>query len=114
MTELLRTFVTNTKTTETKSSDCLDIKTIEIQARRWFQKSYGNTYFSGEIYVNDKLAGKVVFEYGYGDHCIDFLFKVAQETGKLPLTNDRLWQVCRDNDIKLLTNIVDVKRKKDL
>lgn len=90
------------------------LQKIEIQARRWFQKSYGNTYFSGEIYVNDKIAGKVDFCYGYGDQCLDHLFKVAQEAGKIPLTNDHLWQYCIDNNIKLVKSVIDVNRKKDL
>lgn len=70
-----------------------DIKTINVTARRWFQKSYGNTYHSmllsavvtretanrlrpndypinnnngdTEVYI---AIGFVKFQYGYGDH----------------------------------------------
>lgn len=91
-----------------------EIKTIEINARRWFQRSYGNTYFSGDIIVNGKHAGSINFAYGYGDHCVDQLFKLAQDNGVIPETSDRLWRFCSDNNITKIVNIIDVPRKEDL
>lgn len=106
---MLLSSIMNNETNETK------IKSIEVQARRWFQKSFGNTYFSGELYINEELICSVNFEYGYDEQCIHNLTKLAQKKGALPSDPKLiLWRFCSDNNIELLTNIVDVKRKKDL
>ena len=42
------------------------IKTIEIEVRRWFQKSYGNTFHSVMVCVNNKILENG-FQYGYSD-----------------------------------------------
>lgn len=52
-----------------------DIKTIEVVAKEWFDKTYGNSYFSANIYVNDKLVKTLPFQYGYGDHYEYVAFK---------------------------------------
>lgn len=93
------------------------MKTIEIQARRWFQSSYGNTYFTGEIYVNDALAATIKNQYGYGDHCAYELLDAAIKAGILPekeRNTQAPWKYAEDNGFNLLVNIKDVKRKKDM
>lgn len=46
------------------------LKTIDIQAREWFDKINGNSYFSGVITLNygqkDERTIKMPFQYGYG------------------------------------------------
>lgn len=42
-------------------------KNITIDARRWFQKTYGNTYHSVKVYVDNELIGTSGKTYGYGD-----------------------------------------------
>ena len=48
------------------------IKTIDVQAKEWFDKVNGNSYFSMNITVNFGLKSKkmiyVPMQYGYGDH----------------------------------------------
>ena len=44
-------------------------KPIRINAARWFQKTYGNTYFSCDVFFDDGTIETVTkFQYGYGDH----------------------------------------------
>lgn len=47
------------------------VKTIDIQAKEWFDKVNGNSYFAGEITVNfglkDEQRFVMPFQYGYGD-----------------------------------------------
>jgi hypothetical protein len=38
---------------------------IDIIAKRWFQRTYGNTYHSVEIIVDGKFLDKADFAYGY-------------------------------------------------
>lgn len=40
-----------------------------VTARRW-QDSYGNTYFTANVYENSELFFKIPYEYGYGDYYI--------------------------------------------
>ena len=45
-------------------------KTIDIQAKEWFDKVNGNSYFAGSVTVNygmsDALTFVMPFKYGYG------------------------------------------------
>lgn len=85
------------------------INTLKIEGRRWFQKSYGNTYHSVTVYVNDEVLRKD-FEYGYGNRYLQTAIELLQANGY--------------NDIKtfsdlraipnFIENVVDVQRKKDL
>ena len=47
------------------------VNTIDINAKEWFDKANGNSYFSGQIIVNYKLENEkrffMPFQYGYGD-----------------------------------------------
>ncbi len=49
----------------------IQVKTIDIQAKEWFDKVNGNSYFSGVITVNfgmpDERTFKMPFQYGYGE-----------------------------------------------
>lgn len=38
---------------------------IDIIAKRWFQRTYGNTYHSVEIWIDGKYLDKIPFAYGY-------------------------------------------------
>jgi len=38
---------------------------IDIIAKRWFQRTYGNTYHSVEIIVDGKFLDRADFAYGY-------------------------------------------------
>lgn len=85
------------------------INTLKIEGRRWFQKSYGNTYHSVTVYVNDEVLRKD-FEYGYGNQYLQTAIELLQANGY--------------NDIKtfsdlraipnFIENVVDVQREKDL
>ena len=47
----------------------MKIKTIDILAKEWFDRIYGNSYFSAQITINygmkDEVIMKVPFQYGY-------------------------------------------------
>lgn len=99
-----------------------DVEAVHVLARRWFQQSYGNTYFS--LSVDVEIAGKLVevvsvpFKYGYGDHfdtvALEEFSKVINLEGKEFSEYSYLSRFCRDNNIPVYSNAVDVKRKKDM
>lgn len=93
------------------------IKEITISARRWFQKTYGNTYFSVKYSIDGGDWVHVTdYEYGYENQCSYAAFKHMQSKGVLPKipTNQSPFNWCACAGVKVHENIVDVDRKKDL
>ena len=98
------------------------MKTLTIIGRRWFQKTYGNTYFTADIIVDGELIHTLPFQYGYEDHYLDVANDWLSDHGYLDnprseSTGSRqpLWQKARDEmGVKFHYSATDVQRKKDL
>lgn len=56
-------------------------KMITIDARRWFQKTYGNTYHSVKVYVDNKLIGESGKHYGYGGSYLQTAHEILAKHG---------------------------------
>lgn len=92
----------------------MKIKTIDINAKEWFDKANGNSYFSARITLNFGMKTQkdiaMPFQYGYGDHYIDMANDALDKAGYIKvLRHDNgvrvpLWQFCRDNNIILRTS----------
>ena len=98
------------------------IKTIEVQAKEWFDRVNGNSYFSARVYINNGLKGQRVLylpiQYGYGDHYMDMAFKaMKEEINKAILKNVkwhyRIWNFCKDNKVSLTYAKQDKCLKRD-
>lgn len=95
-------------------------KSIVITGRRWFQKTYGNTYNTVEIIIDGKNAVYLPQGYGYGSHYLDRATEWLEENGYLPGRSDNgpfrqpLWSYCEERGINLHYSGVDVARRKDL
>ena len=93
----------------------MEIKTIDVNAKEWFDKINGNSYFSGTITINygmeDAKILEMPFQYGYGDHYIDMAHQQLIKEGVINgerHTNGSwgyLWQYCQDNNIILRNSI---------
>ena len=83
----------------------MKIKTIDVQAKEWFDKVNGNPYFSEVITINYGMANEktidVPMQFGYGDHYRDIAFRILEKQGYVKPENDRIphWQYYRDNKI---------------
>ncbi len=102
----------------------MKIKTIDINAKEWFDKVNGNSYFSANITLNygtkSQKDYKLPFQYGYGSHYIDmanqYLIKEGliegkrHENGSYPA----LWHYCKDNKIILRTSKEENCLKREL
>jgi len=87
---------------------------IEIQAVRWFQKTYGNTYHAVRVYVNDKLIGASGQTYGYGEHYLQTAYDLLLKYGGLGFTSvDDLRKSHWDNRNKWVVNVRDEERYRD-
>lgn len=90
----------------------MKIKTIDIQAKEWFDKVNGNSYFSANVTLNYGLPTQksifLPFQYGYGSHYQDMAGKelLKQKLVKQD-KNDTffsLWRYCEANKIILRTS----------
>lgn len=64
-----------------KKESHLKVNNITIDARRWFQKTYGNTYHSVRVYVNNELIGDHPLVYGHGEQYLMSAFEILSEHG---------------------------------
>lgn len=98
---------------------------ITIIAKRWFQKTYGNTYHSCRVLVDGAEIGYCPYTYGYGEQYLDTALALLQSAGIVPKTDERLASGIskdiydfrmdmRDNRDKYEVFCTDVNRKRDL
>lgn len=96
----------------------MKIKTIDINAKEWFDKINGNSYFAGIVTVNfgmkNEIKLKMPFQYGYGDHFMQVAFQLLRESKLLPEISGATSMYCRDNKIILRTNKQENCKKREL
>lgn len=89
------------------------IETLVIRGRRWFQKSYGNTYHTVTVIVNGHIL-KSSIQYGYSTQYLVTAADLLRENGyDIPENNLEALRTLKElseNDYEA----VDVPRKKDL
>jgi hypothetical protein len=97
-------------------------KPVHILVKRWFQATYGNTYFSATVTFDDGTEEKAIkFEYGYGDHGLQCAVEWLGENGyadlPAPYSNGMKsynTTIFLRETLHCVYTIVDVQRKKDL
>ncbi len=92
------------------------MKTINITGKRWFQKSFGNTYHTVSYSVDGQNSVKLPMTYGYGDAYMYTAVTHMEKEGIIPekLPGQTFKKYCKMNGIKLNITVKDVQRKKDL
>lgn len=92
------------------------VKKVHVVGRRWFQKTYGNTYHSVEIYVNNSFVHKIEFTYGYGEQYEwnAFAWLTSNGYAKPCDKGNSPWRYFSENGIEYDKTVYDVKRKRDL
>lgn len=96
--------------------------TVTVTGRRWFDRRYGNTYFTAQIWVNGDHVATLPFQYGYGDQYLGEaaaelrrLGYIPEETGRYPNGMAMpLWRVAETLGFRLVADVADVQRKRDL
>ena len=73
------------------------IKTLDINARSWFDKVNGNSYFSGQIVINYGLENEkrffMPFQYGYGDQYLWEALNTLKRENIIPENISVLYQL---------------------
>lgn len=93
---------------------------LHIEGRRWFQRTYGNTYHSVRIYEveenhpsNSYLLDYLPFNYGYDDQYLQTALDWLKANGYAPA--DAPYGTLYLREVLHATHsVVDVKRKRDL
>lgn len=96
------------------------MKTLTILGRRWFQPTYGNTYNSVSTIIDGALAARLEKEYGYGsayeDRVVQWLrlngFNAPEQHANG--SNEGLSHWARREGVALHSEVVDVRRERDL
>lgn len=91
---------------------------VHVDARRWFERTNGNTYHSVSVVVDGEPVGVAPFVYGYGDHYLhtagEILMRARPALGLVEAYDLGRWATREDLGISLTTDCVDVPRKRDL
>lgn len=94
------------------------METLHISGKRWFQKTYGNTYFSAKAWIDGELVAEIPYAYGYGDHYVQEMLEHLIERG-LILANTSTapgyaQRAFESLGVKFTTDVADVARERDL
>ena len=93
---------------------------LEVNAKEWFDKSAGNSYFSAVVVLDDEVVAELPFQYGYGDHYLDMANEKLDDLGVIDNkkhsngSRRSLWLYCQDNNIKLISNKQENCLKREL
>jgi hypothetical protein len=101
----------------------MEIKTIDVNAKEWFDKVNGNSYFSAIVTLNygmpDAESFKLPFQYGYGEQYIWEAREELVRRGYLPENDSEgykksLWSMCQIKGIILRYSKQTGCKKRDL
>ena len=87
------------------------INSLEITAKRWYQRSYGNTYHVVKVVVNGDTVLRSGVTYGYENHYLTTAANLLRDNGYgVPNDNMDAYSLMA----KFPHTAEDVKRQKDL
>jgi len=52
-----------------------------VECREWYDKTYGNSYYSNRIWVDGEIVAVNIMTYGYGDAYVHAAIKTLHEMG---------------------------------
>jgi hypothetical protein len=115
------------------------LKGLHIEGRRWFQRTYGNTYHSVRIWIDGVEVAYLPYQYGYGDQFLETALDWLREQKMIPdvcarcgVARAEHGKLCKvESEYKLgfmshygtrylreelggTYSVIDVQRKKDL
>ncbi len=95
------------------------IKTIDINAKEWFDRINGNSYFSAIITTDygtkTEKSYTLFLQYGYGEHYIQMARDKLNKLGIIKADKHTAFSIwCRDNNIILRTSKQEGCLKREL
>jgi hypothetical protein len=99
----------------TQTTKPVKVQTIDINAKEWFDKVNGNSYFAGYVTINyghpDAQNINMPFQYGYGDSYQYAAMTLLKEKG---FTEAKYMHDLRDLNIIVRYNIQRGCKKREL
>lgn len=99
----------------TQTTAPVKVQTIDINAKEWFDRVNGNSYFAGYVTINygqpDAHKISMPFQYGYGDSYQYAAMTLLKEKG---FTDARYMHDLRDHGIIVRYNIQRGCKKREL
>lgn len=93
----------------------MKISTLDINAKEWFDRVNGNSYFSADIVINygtkDSQTIKLPFQYGYGDY---YTQATMQKLNELQYTDKKYLHDLKGDGIIVRASIQRNCKKRDL
>jgi hypothetical protein len=93
------------------------IKTVDVHTLEWFDRTYGNSYFSATVILNfgmkDQYKVLLPFQYGYGSHSESVAFDALKVLG-WKAKEGALWSAAKADDIIYRYNKTEGCKKRDL
>jgi hypothetical protein len=94
-------------------------KTIDIEAKEWFDEINGNSYFSGIITLNYLMDNQetflMPFQYGYGSQYEQEAKAILTQFNKISVDYGlSLYSYCKENNIKYNSSILENCKKRQL
>lgn len=86
---------------------------IHIEGRRWFQRTYGNTYHSVTIFKDGEVVARCPHAYGYDDGYLQTALELLKDKGLAPKDAEQGTRYLRET-LGASWGVVDVERMKDL
>lgn len=86
---------------------------LHIEGRRWFQRTYGNTYHSVRITKDGEPLAYLPYQYGYGDGYLQTALDWLKANGHAPQDAQYGTLYMRET-LGASYSVIDVGRQKDL
>lgn len=87
---------------------------IHVTGKRWFSRTYGNTYNTVYIWIDGERVASLPSEYGYGEYYLQRAQTWLVSNGYLPSDSGHLRINCEEQGHKFTYDCIDVSRQKDL
>ena len=84
---------------------------IHIEGRRWFQRTYGNTYHTARVFVGGELVFTSPKSYGYGDSYLQTAAEWLRKNGYPEARGHTLYM---RETLGASYSVIDVSRERDL
>ena len=96
--------------------DCIkenEIRSMFIECREWFDKTYGNSYFSARVWINGKIEIVLPFQYGYERHFETVAVHALVEKGFISeqYKNRALWVIANEMGFDCYTSKANTTKK---
>ena len=69
------------------------MQSIFIEAREWFDKSGGNSYFAGRVQLDGEIVAYLPFQYGYETAYQYAALEELKKLGLVPAETRNLWNL---------------------